>query len=239
MLGIPIALFVSLIAWVYFKIEVLYPRQYARLQTEAEAWNRENWETGSALRVTVQVSSDKTLGGRTAVATVNCYRKRFARAGGLKGPPVSPAVIKSDGPEHLSLPFGPDATHSTPLKGVCGDALRESDEWQLPYVTESHYYWSRIVANDQSFSCFLGSDPRTTRGEVTRPTFVGVEQVPLRELFSAEAYSALPYRSNEPYVRPPPSYSWWTDEVETECWRTAPRDTCAPEVEAICGTPLR
>lgn len=238
-LAIPIALFASSIAWVYFKIEVRYPRQYELLKKEAEEWNKKHWEEGSALRVTVQVSSDKALGERTAVATVNCYRKVFARAGGLKGPPDSPAVVKSDGPEHLSIPFGPDATHSTKLRDVCYDAFLNSDEWQFPYVTKNHFYSSRIVANDQSFSCFLGIDPRTTLGKVTRPTVVSVEQVPLRELLSAEAYSAVPYRSNEPYVRPPTSYVWWTDEVKSECWREGPRAPCAPEVEAICGTPLR
>ena len=229
-----------MIAWSVFKIEVLYPLQYARLQAEAEVWNRENWETGSALRVTVQVSSDESLGSNSATATVNCYRKRFARPGGLKGPPRSSVVMKPEGPEYLILPFGPNATHSTPLGGACNEAFRKHDEWQLPHVTKSPYYWSDIVANDQSFQCFLGSDPRTTLGYITRPTFVNVEELPLRALISADDYDALPYWDDDPYIRPPPTYYWRAEEGETTCWRTPRnRDACAPEVEQICGTPFR
>lgn len=239
MLAIPIVLFLAFVAWVFLERTTLYPRQYEHLQREAEAWKRKNWETGSALRVTVQVSSDAALGGRTARATVHCYRKRFAREGGLKGPPGAPAIVMSDGPEQLDLPFGPDATHVTPLRDVCFDALRDSDDWHLPHVTESHYYWSHIVARDQSFRCFLGNDPRTSRGNITRPTFVGLEQVPLRGLLTRQAYEALSYRDTGAHVPPPPTYYWLTQDVETECWRTAPRDSCAAAVAAVCGTPRR
>ncbi len=237
-LAMPIALFASAVAWAFLQVQVLYPLQYARLRTQAEAWNRENWETGSALRVTVQVSSGEALGRKSATATVNCYQKMFARAGGLKGRPGSPVVIKSDGPGYLILPFGPNAMHSTPLRDVCRDAFRKHEEWQLPHVTESHYYWSNIVANDQSFRCFLGNDPRTTRGKITRPTFLDVQQLPLHEVLSVDEYDALPYRDEHPYTRPPPTYYWWTEEVDTKCWRAHIRDNCTSDVEKICGTPF-
>ncbi|WP_347313218.1 hypothetical protein [Defluviimonas sp. SAOS-178_SWC] len=239
LIGIPVALFVCGIGWFYFETEILYPRKYARLQAEADAWNRENWATGSALRVTVQVSSDEAPGGETAVATIGCYQKRIAIPGGLKGPPYSPIVVKSDGPDYLDLPFGPDAMHSTPLRDVCRDAFREGDHWQLPHVTGSHYYWSHIVPNDHSFSCFLTNDPRTTKGKVTRPTFVGFEKLSLRALLTAEAYDALPVRSDATDGPPRPIYAWWTEKVETQCWRTSPNAPCAPKAEAICGVPLR
>ena|GEM_PF-6291616 len=246
-LAIPLALFVGLIAWIFFTFEVLYPLKYSRLQTQTEEWNQKNWSTGTALSVTVRVSSDKTSGSNTAIGTVNCFKKQFARPGGLKGPPSKPSVVQALGPDHLSLSFGKDATHRTPLRDLCLEALRENDEWQLPHTTDSHYYWSHIVTNDQSFSCFLANDPRTTQGQTTRPTFVSVKWVPIRELISAEAYNAVRYkpskpfihRHNEPKVPRPPMYYWFKDNVETECWRNRRTDACAPEVEAICGTPLK
>jgi hypothetical protein len=230
-----------LIAWIYIELKFLYPRQFVRLQEEATAWNRENWETGHALRVIVQVSSDVALGSETKLATVDCYKKRIARGGGLKGPPSNPAVTFSDGPEVLSLAFGPGATHTTPLREICWDVLRKNDEWELPYITESHYYWSYIEVNDQSFSCFLGSDPRTTRGAITRPTFASVERVPLRELLTADAYEALPRPKNRPYRPTRPKYSWriGAGEAGPYCWREASNQACAPEVGAICGSPFR
>lgn len=238
-LAIPLALFVGWIAWTFFTFEIFYPLQYARLQTEAEEWNRENWETGSALRVTVQVSSGEVLDRESATATVNCYRKQFAHPGGLKGRPSAPKVIQRDGPAYLIVPFGPNAALYTPLKDVCSDALRQHNDWQLPYVTESHYYWAHIVANDQSFSCFLGNDPRTSQGQVTRPAFVDVEEVPLRTILSINDYQALPYRADNPYHRLPQTYHWWTEEVETKCWRIGRNDACNPKVAQVCGTPYR
>lgn len=237
LLAIPLALFLSWIAWVFFTLEVLYPLQHARLQTEAEEWNKENWETGAALRVTVQVFSGEPLIRESAIATVDCYRKQFARPGGLKGRPSAPKVIQRDGPAYLIVSFGPNAAHYTSLRDVCYDALREHDNWQLPHVTESHNYWSHIVAHDQSFSCFLGNDPRTSQGQVARPTFVDVEEVPLRALLSADEYEALLYPVDNPYHRLPQTYYWWTEEVERGCWRIGRDDSCSPNVEQLCGTP--
>ncbi|MEM9432604.1 MAG: hypothetical protein AAGA12_01675 [Pseudomonadota bacterium] len=225
----------------FFTFEVLYPRQYARLQTEAEEWNRENWKTGTALRVSVQVSSSEATGRTTATATatLDCYQKRFARPGGLKGRPGVHTVIRQDGPAHLIVPFGPNAAHYTPLRDVCSDALRGYVNWRLPHVTESHYYWSHIVANDQSFNCFLGNDPRTSQGQVTRPTFMNVEEVPLRTLISADEYEALPHGIDNPHQHSSQSYYWWTENVETTCWRFRFDDACTRNVNEICGTPYR
>jgi hypothetical protein len=236
-LAIPLALFVGWIAWMFFTFEVLYPLQYERLQTEAEEWNKENWEAGSALRVTVQVSSGEALGRPTA--TVDCYQKQFARPGGLKGRPAAPKVIQRHGPAYLIVPFGPNAALYTPLRDVCSDALRKHKDWQLPHVTESHYYWATVVADDKSFSCFLGNDPRTSQAQVTRPAFVDVEEVPLRTLLSINDYQALPYRVDDPYHGLPQTYYWWTEEVETKCWRIKRSDACTPKVEQVCGTPYR
>lgn len=236
-LTIPLALFVGWIAWTFFTFEVRYPLQYARLQTEAEEWNRANWETGSALRVTVQVSSGEALVGESATATVDCYRKQFARPGGLKGRPGAPMVIQRDGPEYLIVPFGPNAALYTPLRDVCSDALREHNDWQLPHVTESPHYWAHIVAHDQSFSCFLGSDPRTSQEHVTRPAFVDVEEVPLRTLLSINDYQALPHWGDNPYDRLPQTYFWRTEEVERKCWRIGRDDACTPKIDLVCGTP--
>lgn len=72
-LAVPVVLFAALIAWAFFQNEVLYPRELARLQVDAEAWNTENWRAGFALLVTVQVSSDETLGARTEITTLTCY----------------------------------------------------------------------------------------------------------------------------------------------------------------------
>lgn len=178
-LAIPVAVVASLFAWTLFKFEVLYPLQYARLQNEAAEWNRENWETGSAVRVTVQVSSDVSLGRESATATVDCYQKQVATPGGPNGRQRAPKVIQREGPAFLVVSFGPTATYHTSLRDICGHALREHDDWQLPQVTNRPYgYESYIVANDRSFSCFLGSEPRTSTREVTRPTFVDAKEVP-------------------------------------------------------------
>ena len=233
--AIPLALFVGWIAWAFITLEIIYPIQYARLQTEAEEWNRENWEAGSALRVTVRVSSGEAIGPDSATATVDCYRKQFARPGGLKGRPDAPKVIQRNGPTYLIVPFGPTAALHTSLKDVCYDTLRKHNDWQLPHVTESHYYWAHIVAYDQSFSCFLGSDPRTNIGQVTRPVFVDVVEVPLRTLLSINEYQALSHPIDNPYHRLPQTYYWGPKK----CWRIGPNEACAPNVEQVCGTPYR
>ena len=77
MLGISVAGIVIIFGWGYFEIEVLYPQRHLRLQDEAAAWNSDNWEKGIALRVTVQVLSDRALGAETATATLDCYEKRL------------------------------------------------------------------------------------------------------------------------------------------------------------------
>ena len=238
LLGLALAAIIFFAVFGYIQIVYYYPWVNERNMKTANEWNADNWEKGFALRVTVQVSSDEALDAKTTTAMLDCYEKRFARAGGIKGPPVIFTRIVSDGPTFLIVPFGSDATHQTPLRDVCHDALRKGDEWQLPHVTESHYYWSNIVANDKSFQCFLGNDPRTTKGEVTRPSFVAIEKVALRDLLEAHAYESLPSRSGTPYVRPPERYSWW-EGTEQDCWRDKPIGACAPEIETVCGRPFR
>ncbi len=187
----------------------------------------------------MQVSSGEALDRGSATATVDCYRKQFVRPGGLKGPPSAPKVIQRVGPAYLIVPFGSDAALYTSLKDVCHDALREHDDWQLPHVTESRSYRAHIVAHDQSFSCSLGNEPRTSQGQVTRPAFVDVEEIPLRTLLSLGDYQALPDRIDNPYHRLPQTYRWWTEGVETKCWRIRRDDACTPKVEQACGTPYR
>lgn len=212
--------------------------QFNRLQTQAVDWNKTHWENGTGLRVTVAVSSNDALGANTVSATLNCYQKQFALPGGLKGRPGTHTVVKVDGPDHLAIPFGPEATHVTPLRDVCSDAFRTADAWQLPQVTQSPHYWSNIAANDGSFQCFLGNDPRTMRGEVTRPTFTALERVPVRDMISSDAFDQTPYRPDDPQTRPPTTYYWWLEDVETQCWRRNVNDPCTAEIEALCGSVL-
>lgn len=234
----PFILLALFIAAVLIELEVLYPIQHARLQKEAQAWNDENWETGFALQVSVQVTSNAALGSETDSATITCYQRNVASPGGLKGAPTLGTRTISDGAETLRVAFGPEATHSTPLRDVCSDAFRESQDWTLPKVTESHHYWSYIEANDQAFRCFLANDPRTTRGEVSRPTFVAVRKVPLRDLISKASYREAPPQSLKSDVRPPPTVYWWTDEVQTKCWRETVDTACRAQAEVLCGTPF-
>jgi hypothetical protein len=237
-LGGVVALPLLGIALLLFLIEVLYPHQLASLQDEAAAWNKENWETGFALRITVSVSSDEVLGGASAGAIVHCYEKRFARAGGLKGPPDTVTLGLSQGPLALELPLGQNAIHVTPLDDVCGEALRDGGGRGLPQVTESRFS-SFIVASDRSFECFLGTDTRTTAGRVTRPRYLAVERVALRDVLVAGAYEALayPYTIDGPRQPPPLRYYWWAAGGGS-CWRAAPIDPCNIKAEATCGRPL-
>jgi hypothetical protein len=239
LLGLTLVFIIVAAGLTYYQFEYSYPRLHERNLKTVNEWNDKHWETGDAWRVTVQVSSDEALGAKTATATIDCYEKQFARAGGIKGPPHIYTRILSDGPTFLSVPFGSDATHQTRLGHVCGDASRKGDDWQLPHVIESHSYWSNIVANDQSFQCFLGNAPRTTNGKITRPTFIAIEKIALRDLLLDHAYESLPSRSAKPDVRPPKQYYWWLwTKTKPDCWRNKAIVACTPEIEAACGRPL-
>ncbi len=185
------------------------------------------------------MSSSGSIGPSSATATVHCYRKQFARPGGIKGPPRAPKEIQRDGPTYLVLPFGPDAVHQTYIRDVCRDALLEYKNWQLPHITESHSFWSNVVANDQSFSCFLGTDPRSTRGEVTRPVFLDVKELPLRALLSFDEYQARSFYTDKPYYRAPRNYFWQTKDMGAPCWSIRHDDACIANIENVCGTPYR
>jgi hypothetical protein len=233
-IGVPLVIF----AWLFVDYNFFYPRQYSRLQTEATEWNDRNWEKGFALRVTVQITSRTAQHAVTADETLVCYEKTFASPGGIKGPPSSGRHVYSDGATVLALPFGPAAKHLTPLRDVCQDTLKHCREWTLPYVTESHYYWSYIVPNDRSFQCFLGNDPRTTLGEASRPAFVAIKPILLSDVMDRTAYLSLPKDQDRQDFLALKSYSWWL-ETNERCWRDKPIDACAPEVEAVCGRLLR
>jgi hypothetical protein len=224
------------LGWKMFEMKVVWPWQYERFRKEAAQWNLATWESGTALIVTVQVTSRTALGADIAVADVVCYEKQFAVAGGLKGPPGIWTRMYSDGPDFLVADFGQNATHQTDLKDVCHDSIRSSEHWSLPYVTESHYYWSNVVADDQTFQCFLGNKPRTTTGEVTRPTFVSIRKLPLRDLIEREEYANLPENSRDAdmYMYRVAQYSWW-DEQSEKCSRRKTTEPCAPDVELVCG----
>ena len=227
---------ILLITWLFFQHSVVYPLRYERFQSEVAEWNQQHWENGHALKVDVEVTSTTEFGTETAGVTRTCYEKRYARAGGIKGPPAKFDVTYSGGPAFLTVSFGPEAMHKTHLREVCWDALSDGENWTLPHVTESPHYWSDIVANDLSFRCFLGSDPRTTRGRVTRPTFIGIERLPLHELIDRGEYMALTERSDgsarhelDIYHSQPGEPKWCRGGSEAHC---------DPEVERICGRTL-
>ncbi|QHQ35403.1 hypothetical protein [Algicella marina] len=237
LISTPIILSILFVARYILDFTFFYPNQYARLQTEAKMWNQEYWETGYASRVTVQVTSDEMLGGNTATVVMNCYGKRFATAHSANGPPSSGITTMSDGPDNLGIPFGPEAMHITSLRSVCWDILMHGDEWPLPHVTQDDYHWSDIVAKDQSLVCYLGDKSKTSRGEVSRLTFVSIEQVPLRETISNEEYSSL-RKQNASYPPQTRKHYWEARAPETQCWRIGGTGACAPRAETICGTPL-
>lgn len=238
LLGMAIGVPLIIITWLFVEYNFFYPRQYTRLQNEAAEWNEGNWEKGYALRVTVQITSRTELAAVTADETLVCYVKKFAWPGGIKGPPGMGGTTYSDGATFLTVPFGPTAQHLTPLRDVCQDSFNQWRDWALPYVTESHYYWSFIVQNDRSFQCFLGNDPRTTLGEASRPTFVAIKPIPLRDLMDRATYLSLPKDQNRQEFFMLKSY-YWSLKTSEGCWRHQEIDACAPEVERVCGRPAK
>lgn len=244
-LAISFAAFVILVGYSYYQLEVRYPKNHSQNTDIAADLNAENWKEGHALRVVVRVSSDEALGSKTSDVSVICYTKSYAEAGGLKGPPDIREKTIMEGPRFLTIPFGPNATHKTDLGNLCSNALREGEEWQLPRVVDSsffgHSFWSSAVANDNSFQCFFGSDPQTSKGSVSRPTLVSIEKLAVRDVIEHEAYISLPYRPDEANVRPPETY-YWLEGKENEagaCWRRGPIHACAQEVQAVCGRAFR
>lgn len=233
---------VGLPAWFFVQTEVYYPLRYKVLQARAEEWNRENWQSGTGLVVTVRMMSNAALGNVTDLTRVACFPKHFALEGSIKGPPRVSTLEKSVGPDSLAVPFGPNATLRTELDDLCRDVFRESEDARHPNLSGQHRdYWSRIVANDQSFSCFLGSDPRTSKGEVTHPTILGVKEVPLREILSEAEYEAVPRKSRRFSLTMDKNLYWKSNKEKTEppCWRRAPGYPCAEGVGQICGKPFR
>ncbi|RPE66430.1 hypothetical protein EDD53_2132 [Pacificibacter maritimus] len=234
----PIILIIAFVALFVFEMAILYPKQYERLQGEVTAWNQENWETGFASRVTVQVTSNEALGGNTAVTVLDCYDKRFASPhSAANGPPHTVLATMSDGPDTLSIPFGSDATHITSLQFVCAYALRQGAKWQLPHEIADSPHQSDIVANDQSLACFLDGKTRTSKGEVSRLTFVGSTQVPLSEIISYQDYHDL-RQYNASYPPRLPKHYWQASGQEAQCWRSGHNGDCMAKAENICGIPL-
>lgn len=245
-LAISFAVFVVIVGYSYYQLEVGYPKSHAQNTEVAAELNAENWKEGHALRVIASVSSDEALGSKTSDVSIICYTKSYARAGGIKGPPAIHERIIMEGPRFLTIPFGPNATHNTDLADLCSNALREGEEWQLPRVIDSSFYgysfWSSAVANDNSFQCFFGSAPQTSKGSVSRPTLVSIEKLAVRDVVEYEAYLSLPSRSDEANVRPPETYYWLEGKQENAeaCWRRdGPAHPCADEVQAVCGRALR
>ncbi len=237
LVGALVGLALLFVGWVAVQFNVIYPWKYARFEAEAGEWNADQWQNGTALRVTVQVQADAQAGGATATADMLCFYRKIAGKGGLKGPPAIGTQVLGVGPDHLVVGFGPDATHETPLRSLCSDAMRNADSWRLPQVSENPSYWSYIVARDGAFQCFLSKGSRTSTGTVTRPTYTQVTRVPLRAQMALADYLAVERRTFGDQANPAPRYSYW-DSNGVACWRGMKSTDCAPEVLAVCGRPL-
>ncbi len=225
-------------AWLFCRYQVLYPWKFKQLEKEAATWNSEHWEKGEAFEVTVEASSNEQLGNETHSTTLICYEKKFAYAGGLRRQPYSHKQVRSHGATDLSVPFGAEAEMVFSLHHLCNQVPSKHKTWVLPHLVDPGSFKAEIVSNDGMFQCQLGHDPQTTIGEVTRPRIVAINKVPMKDLMSKEQYLAL--LNQERNARPlkqAPSFSW-REVGQKKCW-SYNGVACAPQLEAICGRPLR
>lgn len=237
-LGILPILALLFFAWLFGRYQVLYPLKHRQLEKEAAAWNDAHWETGEAFEVTVEVSSDEDLGGETRSTKVLCYQKKFAYPGGLRRPPFSHVQNRAHGDTDLSIPFGDDADMVFALRHLCNHVPAKHEGWKLPHSLDPGMFKAEIVSKDSMFQCHVGHDPRTTMGDVTRPKVVAINKIPMKELMPKERYLALSNIDRpESVVRKAPSFSW-REVGGAKCW-SYNGAVCAPQLEAICGRPLR